>query len=619
MVLVGTKITDGTPSSKIYKRGMFGWTEVGSGLVGVQLAGVTLGDFDNDGWLDIALNGQTANAPQTPLTRVYHNNGNLTFSDVGASLQNLTIGAIEFGDFDGDGDLDLFVQGVDPSALHTLVAINQTPTVNTPPAPPSALTGTLDETELWLTFSGLGFDDHTPPQTLTYNFRAGTSSGAVDLIPPMSDLTTGRRMVARAGEAGHETVARLAIDRIGHNQSVWWDVQNVDQSYLGSAWAGEQRIVLGPSIASVADIPNDQGGHVRVTVEKSPFDDETRTFCPAAGYDVWRLVPGRVAQDVVREGAVVRDAERGRLAAASGAAAAAPLRGLDLLRGAKNLTLVEWNGHLFVRSAGRTVVSPFPAGTWEIVASFFATQAPSYVVATTTLADSGVGGVNDQTYLVTVHTTTPNVWFASLPVSGHSVDNIAPAPPTGLSAAYHTGSGNHLAWQPAPETDFESFRIYRGTTSDFVASPANLIASTPDPSWTDPQYDAAFVYYKVSTTDHAGNESAAVAPGSTTAVDPPAGETAALSFGLAAPSPNPFGEATSISFTLPHGANAHLEVFDTSGRHVRTLVNGWQPAGAHAVRWSGVDDAGGRVGAGVYFCRLEAGEFRAVRRVARMK
>ena len=78
-------VSDGSPAAKIYKLGMFGWTEVGSGLTGVSLSAVTLGDFDNDGWLDIALNGQTSNAPQVPLTRVYHNNGNLTFSDVGAS------------------------------------------------------------------------------------------------------------------------------------------------------------------------------------------------------------------------------------------------------------------------------------------------------------------------------------------------------------------------------------------------------------------------------------------------------------------------------------------------------------------------------------------------------
>ena len=624
MVLVGTRISDGSPTAKIYKLGMFGWTEAGSGLTGVQLAAVTLGDFDNDGYLDIAINGQSSNSPVTPLTRVYHNNGNLTFSDVGASLQNLTGGAIEFGDFDGDGDLDLLVQGVDPSLPHTLLAINQTPTVNTAPSPPSLLSGTLTENEVWLTFSGSGFDDHTPPQTLTRNFRAGTSSGAIDLISPMSDLTTGRRMLPEPGEAGHESVARLVIDRIGHNQSVWWSVQNVDQSDLGSPWAAEQRVVIGPVITSVTDIPNDQGGHVRVTLQKSPLDDGARTFCPAAGYDVWRLVPpGRIVQDIAREGTAVReDAARAHLAAASRTgdeAASASLQGLDLLRGAKDLSLVEWNGRLFVRSAGRTVASPFPAGTWEIVGSFFATQASSYVVATTTLADSGSGGVNDQTYMVTVHTTTPSVWFASLPVSGHSVDNIAPAAPVGLAAAYHTGSGNHLTWQPAPETDFESFRVYRGSSPGFVAGPASLVASVPSPTWTDPSYDSPLgAYYKVSTTDHAGNESAAVAPGSTTAVGG-SGDLTPLVFALGAPSPNPFGVETALGFSLPAGSLVRLEVFDASGRRVRTLVNGWIEAGAHAVRWDGSGDAGARLGAGVYFCRLEAGSQRAMRRVALMK
>ena len=226
--------------------------------------------------------------------------------------------------------------------------------------------------------------------------------------------------------------------------------------------------------------------------------------------------------------------------------------------------------------------------------------------------------MNDQTYLVTVHTTTPSVWFASAAVSGHSVDNIAPAPPVNLAAEYHTGSGNQLNWQPAPETDFESFRIYRGSSANFVASPANLVASTPSPTWTDPTYDAPVVFYKVSTTDHAGNESAAVAPGSTTAVGG-SGDLTPLEFALGAPSPNPFGVETALSFTLPHGEATRLAVFDASGRRVRTLVDGWVAAGAHSVRWDGSGDSGARLGAGVYFARLEAGAQRATRRVALMK
>lgn len=616
LVVVGSR-PGNLATTKVFSRSGLSWSESMTGLDPVVDAAVTVGDFDNDGWMDVATCGSPGNGAYT---RVYHNNGNGTFTDINASLPGVTLGAIAFGDFDGDGDLDLFVQGTDAAGPRSYVAINSTSTVNAAPTPPGMLQSELGDSEFWLEAGLFGGDDHTYPLELTHNFRAGTSSGAVDLIAPASNLVTGRRLVAEPGQAGLATLQRLSIDRIGHNEDVWWDVQSVDQSYLGSPWAGQQRLVLGPVIQSITDIPNDQGGHVRITVQKSVFDDPSRATYQAIGYNVWRLVPpGSMATTIAREGVAV-DARTAsaRLAAAdqtADARVAGTRRALQLLRGVPDLSLVEWNGRLFTRSPGRTVANPFGPGTWEIVGSFFAFQQASYVFATETLADSGATGANNQTFMVTMHTTTPSVWFASLSAIGRSVDNIAPGPPTGLSAAYHTGTGNHLTWQAAPETDFESFRIYRGTSPGFTASPATLVASTPNASWADPNYDSAVVYYKVSTTDHAGNESAAVAPGSTSAVDP-AGP--ALAFALQTPSPNPFGEATTISFTLPRGVHARLEVFDASGRSVRTLVNGWQGPGQHVMQWLGDDAAGQRIKAGVYFCRLVAGEFHATRRVARM-
>jgi flagellar hook assembly protein FlgD len=50
-----------------------------------------------------------------------------------------------------------------------------------------------------------------------------------------------------------------------------------------------------------------------------------------------------------------------------------------------------------------------------------------------------------------------------------------------------------------------------------------------------------------------------------------------------------------------------LAVFDAAGRRVATVVAGERSGGTHEVAWDGTNDAGQRVGAGVYFCRLEAG------------
>ena len=74
-----------------------------------------------------------------------------------------------------------------------------------------------------------------------------------------------------------------------------------------------------------------------------------------------------------------------------------------------------------------------------------------------------------------------------------------------------------------------------------------------------------------------------------------------------------------IRFVLPRTAVASLEVFDISGRLVRTLATGARAAGSQAVRWDGTDGGGRPVGAGVYLLRLETMGARLERRVIRIR
>ncbi|MBU1676458.1 T9SS type A sorting domain-containing protein [bacterium] len=71
--------------------------------------------------------------------------------------------------------------------------------------------------------------------------------------------------------------------------------------------------------------------------------------------------------------------------------------------------------------------------------------------------------------------------------------------------------------------------------------------------------------------------------------------------------PNPFNPATEILFTVPASGPVCLSIYDTSGRRVRTLLDGATVSGAGRVSWDGRAGTGERVGSGVYFCRLEAG------------
>jgi hypothetical protein len=77
---------------------------------------------------------------------------------------------------------------------------------------------------------------------------------------------------------------------------------------------------------------------------------------------------------------------------------------------------------------------------------------------------------------------------------------------------------------------------------------------------------------------------------------------------LDAARPNPFVERTSLRFTVAAEGPVDLAVYDLAGRRVRTLVRGVVAAGPHDAAWDGRDEAGRRLAAGVYFCRLRSNE-----------
>jgi hypothetical protein len=78
--------------------------------------------------------------------------------------------------------------------------------------------------------------------------------------------------------------------------------------------------------------------------------------------------------------------------------------------------------------------------------------------------------------------------------------------------------------------------------------------------------------------------------------------------------PNPFRGHTQINYALPKAGNVSLQVFDVSGRTVRTLASGHQKAGNYSVSWDARDSHGKSVPYGVYFYRLDTPGFRSVKK-----
>jgi hypothetical protein len=84
--------------------------------------------------------------------------------------------------------------------------------------------------------------------------------------------------------------------------------------------------------------------------------------------------------------------------------------------------------------------------------------------------------------------------------------------------------------------------------------------------------------------------------------------------------PNPFNPETEIRFALPQGAYVRLEVFNLLGQKVATLADGPQEVGGEfSVRWNGTSDAGLSLASGIYFYRLQAGEFSDTKKMIYLK
>ena len=80
-------------------------------------------------------------------------------------------------------------------------------------------------------------------------------------------------------------------------------------------------------------------------------------------------------------------------------------------------------------------------------------------------------------------------------------------------------------------------------------------------------------------------------------------------------SPNPFNPRTTLTVELPEATKVRLRVFDLRGRVVKELFVGKLDAGVTPIDFDGTDARGRRLSSGAYFAVLEAGEFRATRRL----
>lgn len=156
-----------------------------------------------------------------------------------------------------------------------------------------------------------------------------------------------------------------------------------------------------------------------------------------------------------------------------------------------------------------------------------------------------------------------------------------------------------LKWQTAWEINNKGFTVQRHGEKDiwldvgFVQGRGN--SNTPsDYSFNDKNLNSGNYKYRILQTDYNGASEYFYINGDIIIGN-------AGKFSLNQNYPNPFNPVTVISYSLSEDAAVNLEIFDVTGRLVKTLVNQTESAGYKSVEFNGSNLA-----SGIYFYRLIA-------------
>jgi hypothetical protein len=197
-----------------------------------------LGDFNADGLSDIIVMGRTAGCGGTAATLLFENMGFMNFQAVSTLIPGFKQGRVTWGDYNNDGFSDLLFSGLDGFDIpQTSLFLNNlgdtTFTVNTAPTAPGNPGSAVINGNNVLYWSR-SFDSKTPSEALTYNVMIGSQCNLSDILSPLANPLTGRRMVAANGNATSDT-SFIIRDLVPGDYC--FSVQAIDNGYLSGSFS----------------------------------------------------------------------------------------------------------------------------------------------------------------------------------------------------------------------------------------------------------------------------------------------------------------------------------------------------------------------------------------------
>lgn len=162
------------------------FTKIKSPLpVSERLLAVTCGDFNNDGWADIAESYN--NSAWSPFTDIFYNNGDTTFTRQADALVNVRSSFISSADIDNDGNLDIYAGGYG-NGYEWGFFLNGTETAYEAPSVPQNLTAGLRGDTLILDWDK-STDSKMPQDAIFYNVFLQKGDDFTCAVVPADPLT----------------------------------------------------------------------------------------------------------------------------------------------------------------------------------------------------------------------------------------------------------------------------------------------------------------------------------------------------------------------------------------------------------------------------------------------
>lgn len=234
-------------------------------------------DWDNDGDLDVILTGWNPDEGGQRTAFFINTSGTFAAADYNATLPGISESAVAISDLDDDGDLDLIINGYsgnewngEGSAYNRNVALvieNTTAGTNAAPAPPANLSAKANGKAVTFSWDE-ATDDSTPAASLSYNLFLVDSDGNY-FYYPLADTTSGKLMVQEKGNMQLNNAWTVKGLPYGEYR---WGVQAIDHSFAGSTFAKDNFSHLegGPLATSLETdaliYPNPNQGQIQVMV-----------------------------------------------------------------------------------------------------------------------------------------------------------------------------------------------------------------------------------------------------------------------------------------------------------------------------------------------------------------